>query len=524
MDIDKDSEEYNEFYEDIKKLQAIIFQKKIYDLKLHNLKRKNIYIFLMNNYENTLDEEINTSLIRIVNEYKYYNNIKVYAFSGTVESELIVSSIGQKEANEQLETYKELFNDKEKEILSINDINDIISQATNNINKYKKSIKNNQPLDDTELNNIKTHLLKTATLINKINLPTIEVHRIDYAKNMIYSILPSLNNSLFNNQEQNIDVVVVGLGNYGKLITKTLAWYTQIPNKKLICHCITNDIKNMDILKGQAPGLFNPEFNNYVEGECCLEIREECIENVEGIKLTKYLENIPQAKLIVVSLGQDELNINVAARIRSLYKRLGKEPKIITVVYNNEVIDSIKYAAVKKDYYNIDYIGSVNEIYNKDTILNSNIEKMGLVGHLQYENKPFEENDLIKQLNIPNLEELNNKTHQYALNSYYLNEYNYNSSLASAIHYEYVLKPLKLFGLDKESQTEEEKLAMAINEHRRWDAYVYSVGFLPTPHHDKKERNDLAKTHHDLRNYFELHKEEQIKDQTINEAHKVNNK
>lgn len=87
-------------------------------------------------------------------------------------------------------------------------------------------------------------------------------------------------------------------------------------------------------------------------------------------------------------------------------------------------------------------------------------------------------------------------------------EYNYRSSIASAIH-----KKMKLMceipGASKEleQRTEVEKRQLRELKHRRWNAYMRSEGFTYA-----EKRNNLAKTHCCLVPFDDLSKEEQEKD------------
>jgi len=87
-------------------------------------------------------------------------------------------------------------------------------------------------------------------------------------------------------------------------------------------------------------------------------------------------------------------------------------------------------------------------------------------------------------------------------------EYNYRSSMASAIH----MRARILCGIpgaDKreENLTEYERDTIEDLEHRRWNAYMRAEGYVFSGSTDKKSRNDLAKMHHDLVNYAALSEE-----------------
>lgn len=92
-------------------------------------------------------------------------------------------------------------------------------------------------------------------------------------------------------------------------------------------------------------------------------------------------------------------------------------------------------------------------------------------------------------------------------------DYNCRSSVASAIH-----RKMKVLcgipGIEKEpeARTEEERQALRILEHRRWNAYMRSEGYVYGGTTEKTGRNDLAKTHNCLVPFSQLPYKEQIKD------------
>ena len=91
---------------------------------------------------------------------------------------------------------------------------------------------------------------------------------------------------------------------------------------------------------------------------------------------------------------------------------------------------------------------------------------------------------------------------------FWSSEYNYNSSVASAIH-----RKLKSYcgipQIDSPPQEREEpyKTNLRVLEHRRWNAYMRSEGDV---YGEKKDH--LMKTHHDLVPFFDLPEETQVKD------------
>ena len=95
-------------------------------------------------------------------------------------------------------------------------------------------------------------------------------------------------------------------------------------------------------------------------------------------------------------------------------------------------------------------------------------------------------------------------------------EYNYNSSVASAIHMKARIA-CGVPGADKKEEelTGGERAVIESLEHRRWNAYMRSEGYIYSGSPDKSSRNDLAKTHNDLVDYAMLSEEEKRKDSRV---------
>jgi hypothetical protein len=144
--------------------------------------------------------------------------------------------------------------------------------------------------------------------------------------------------------------------------------------------------------------------------------------------------------------------------------------------------------------------GSIAYRYSENCILNSDIEHLALARHMEYTYKDIEERGLV------------GKDREAAIRageeSFWGNDYNYRSSVASAIHKKFKVA-LGIPGIDKKplDRTPAEREFCAIMEHQRWNAYVRSEGYVKADSRDK-----LIKTHHLLVPFEELPLSEKIKD------------
>ena len=191
--------------------------------------------------------------------------------------------------------------------------------------------------------------------------------------------------------------------------------------------------------------------------------------------------NIPKPTYVLVALGEDEKNIEMAVRIRSWLAKYDIWPVIDAIVYNTDkkrALQGIRNYSGQE--YDIHFIGDLESSYSEKVILESDVEAEALQRHMKW----GEEEQFWKY------------------------EYNYRSSMASAIHKK--MKILcKIPGADKpvEERTPEEREGLRVLEHNRWNAYMRSEGYT----YDEV-RNNLAKTHHCLVEFEKLSLKEQMKD------------
>ena len=172
-----------------------------------------------------------------------------------------------------------------------------------------------------------------------------------------------------------------------------------------------------------------------------------------------------------------------------MFERINVHPIIQTIVNNtlqkNSLMGLKNYSGQD---YDIDYLGDVESIYCKKVIMNSELEQKALKQHLKWgKEKEFWEY-----------------------------EYNYRSSLATTMH----LKARIICGIQGANKktdqlTDEEKVIIEKLEHRRWNAYMRSEGYVYSGSLDKESRNNLAKTHHNLVPYDLLNDEDKKKDSDI---------
>ena len=326
-------------------------------------------------------------------------------------------------------------------------------------------------------------------LLNAARPRQIKVKRINNAMLMIYNILQFKGERLFQDavpnifSEKNILAVVIGLGKYGREMTKSLVWFCQMEGYRLEIDTFDIDQSSEDCLICSCPELLDNEHNGKFDdpGEAQYKITFHSQIDVESIAFDNEIRKLKDVTYVFISLGNDEKNIRVSVRMRMLFEQLGIKPRIHAVV---EAADRKKMLEGMTNYsgeaYEIEYVGAIDEVYSYNNIINSELEKEALTRHLRW----GEESEFWKY------------------------EYNYRSSMASALH-KRMKEACGIPGINKTpaERTEEEKRTLRLLEHRRWNAYMRSQGYVYSD-----VRNNLAKTHNCLISFDLLSQKDKEKD------------
>ena len=323
----------------------------------------------------------------------------------------------------------------------------------------------------------------------------IKVRRVNEVRSLVYRTLYETGyEKIFENAVEDergmkhINAVIIGMGQYGTEMTKALSWFCQMDGYEARINAFDSDKLAESKFKSLCPELMSDKLNGSFDskGETRYEINIHPNQDVDSFDFDTKLSSLPPATYVLVALGNDEKNISVAIKLRMLYSRWGIEPIIQAIVYDSEkgaALHEIKN--FKRQPYDIDFIGDMKTSYSEEVILDSDVEADALSRHMKWGNE----------------------------NDFWRYDYNYKSSVASAIHAK-MKRKCGIPGSDKlpGERSEEELWGLRILEHRRWNAYMRSEGYVYSGSQDKKTRNDLAKMHHCLVPFEDLPLEEQIKD------------
>lgn len=290
--------------------------------------------------------------------------------------------------------------------------------------------------------------------------------------------------------EKLISALVVGMGSTGKETVKTLSWFCQMDGYKVRINAFDADDLCEERFTAEAPELMSEKYNGtFLPGEVRYEINIHSGIYADTNTFFEKVKEIENITYVMVSLGDDELNIKTAVSLRMIFERMGIHPFIHAVVYSSQRIRALKDL---KNYsgqeYDINFIGDLDSFFSKDIIFGTELEKEALERHLKW----GKEDD------------------------FWNYEYNYRSSVAAAIHIKARIA-CGITGAEKAENelTEEERTSLECLEHRRWNAYMRSEGYVYSGSTDKSSRNNLGKMHHNLVPYEVLSDSDKRKDSKV---------
>ena len=290
--------------------------------------------------------------------------------------------------------------------------------------------------------------------------------------------------------KKKISVVLLGIGQYGIEMLRALPWFCQMDGYDVDIYAFDRDSKTEEKFTAQCPELMLPKKNGvYEEGEAQYRIQIYSGVDVETKSFMDRICEIEQISHVFIALGDDSENIQAAINMRMLCERKKLYPTIQAIVYDSKKKSRLeKITNYRGHAYNIDFFGDLESVYSEGVIIDSKLEQTALERHLKWGKEE----------------------------EFWAYEYNYRSSIAAAIH----LKMRELCGVSgalkgREELTEEEKDSIMRLEHRRWNAYMRSEGYIFSGSTAKETRNDLGKMHHDLVPFDQLSAGEPEKDLNV---------
>lgn len=236
--------------------------------------------------------------------------------------------------------------------------------------------------------------------------------------------------------KKEINAIIIGYGGYGKILTKMLLWYCEMPGYQLSLTVIDEREGIEAEFRHNCPKIDLKDSNLHFIDGC----------NVLSNKLNIALSKIDNPSYIFVATGDDEKNIDVAASIRRL-TMTGPEPQFVSI---DAIVESTeKSKALKDNKYGINLIGSIQSVYNNKIILEEDIINSAYGCHTS---------------GASNSNQSSNIT--YNKNEFYSNEYNLNSTMATVLHWKlrkYLVEEI-IDGINEELPDNEKFDYTALNE------------------------------------------------------------
>jgi hypothetical protein len=367
--------------------------------------------------------------------------------------------------------------------IKINSKNEVIfyiisSNEEKNLNEALELIDKYKDRDNTKIYVLDDNE-EAPIILDSTDKGKIDVDIINEKERAIFNLLS--NKPLFLNAiNKTISILIVGCGNIGKEFLKDSVWCSMLPKYNLRILVIDN---NADIIKEKINVEMPELLNNY----------DITFVN-EDIKSSKSIEMIRSNKdinYIMVSMENDDKNIETAIMLRRLFLReFDREPIINLYIENDFKQDQvISLSNERGDSYKLNAFGSIDDLYRQNNIVDIELEKLAQQIHLSYD--PFDKE----------------------LKRYNSREYNKRTSRACALHIKYKLfavlgdkytedmnKNLELFRKKYNSKIEQE---LSKNEHDRWNAYMRSIGYVYVSTDEVK--NYYKKTKHHVNYLARMH-------------------
>lgn len=359
----------------------------------------------------------------------------------------------------------------------------------------EKNIRNSLRLMEEygETPNSRLYLFSTGlegeALLHNAGALTMKVRRINEVQSNIQRLLYEQGHRLFENAlpgddgMKQINAVVIGLGKHGSEMVKALAWYGQMDGYRIRIDAFDADPLAKDKFEAQCPELMDPKYNGvYVAGEAQYLLKVHSGLDVQTKSFVDELAKLPEITYVLVALGTDDANIRAALDLRMRFERLKCKPIIQAIVFNTEKKKTLSgLTNYRGQAYDVEFVCDLESACSEDVIINSDLEADALRRHLQWGQEQ----------------------------EFWNYEYNYRSSIALAIAANARIK----CGIDVNDAAVIEPL-----EHRRWNAYMRSQGYVYSGNPDKSSRNDLGKMHHNLVDFETLPESDKRKDSAVGGA------
>ncbi|MGN0115803.1 MAG: hypothetical protein ACI396_10790 [Acutalibacteraceae bacterium] len=351
--------------------------------------------------------------------------------------------------------------------------------------------------------------------------------------------------------DKTISIMIIGVGSYGKEFLKNALWLSQVLGYKVEINVFdalySSNGAQRNLVKSLAqewPEIIdNTESRSFVrnkKGDSVYDIHifdgVDCFTSdfddlfVSG----EYKNRLKKTQLAIVSLGDDDKNIEAAVMLRALFDRINSVsnedlsklrdddrenkdlPLIYSVVYDdkksanlNSNQNKLGIVDYQKDSFHINFIGNLQSQFSYDLIdKQKQLEIKAMDYHLDWLRRDVVNKEHSKQLDINQVfDKVMTKTKAYMNYEYYRK-----SSISRAVHEKLLQKISKYVVFTRVDEHDPQcrcpicKQA-SVTEHMRWNAFMRTMGYRYS-----KNRCDRAKMHNDIVVWDDLNSKEQNKD------------
>lgn len=386
-----------------------------------------------------------------------------------------------------------------------------------------------------------------------------KLRRIDEKRQLIWNTVPKMKVfDIADRHEKTLSVMIVGFGNYGMEFFKMLIWYCQFEGYQLQINIFDKQDNLEKLINKACPELLQKNCCS-VEGESHYDIKifsgvdirssdlaEILLYDGPDAEKKKIAERLKLTNLAIVSLGDDDINIDSSIYLRSLFDRIkgvnakktidwAEEPvEIYSVVYDDHkcsILYNEESAALganlllnHKDVpYHIHFIGGMSSQFDYCNIYNADLEQSAYghhIGWVDIEERIY--NEWLEREDFASLDshewyfhyERNDTAAENARKKYEQYEYYRLSSIAKELYQREIKNSPSLW---KEAACYEDGgqtcqcsncIRRKRSEHMRWNAYTRIIGFS----YKEKGRADRAMLHDNLCEWDKLSELDQMKD------------
>lgn len=271
------------------------------------------------------------------------------------------------------------------------------------------------------------------------------------------------------------NVLIIGFGQLGTNVLRKLIEQGQFVGS--VFHAIVID-KYMNILQGRFEHLYPGIMANY-------DIRFVEAEVGNSIFYKEIRNLIESLNYLVISLGDDNLNIQTAMEILEINSIKNKRSLKIFIKLENESHWKETLSEFKNQIF---IFGESDKVFSENNILQSKVEKQARIVHAEYcelydDNRSFDEISRHEQLS--NISVAENLSAKVKLLGY--------DSLESFI------ANFKTNDEYKKSLSDIQKLNLSIGEHLRWNAFHFIHGWRALPF-DKIQGKTKEEKHKNRKN------------------------